>query len=273
MRPALLLLHGICNNSGLFAIPGGLGFHLSKYFDVFPISYPLSKNYSRPWDFDFHLSVDMPEIWRYVCKEAGCKPYVFGYSMGGMLAMASQATGVIDAPGIVTAASPFKFGMVPLYPPLMRTFVKFSTLTGYRTVPVKLLGRTLCLLMTAAAPRNRIPDLNIFRYLIKTASTNVPVETLLQALVWMKKRKFTNRTGKLDYLGMFKNIFEPVCMIYGSHDRIAPQRSVLPGYNAISSRRKLMVSISDGTHLNMTLGERAREIAEIAAAWCIDNDS
>lgn len=271
-RPPLLLLHGICNNSDLFAAPQGLGFHLSKYFDIFPVNYPMSKNRGRAWDFDFHMNHDLPEIWKFACREAGCKPFVFGYSMGGMLAMASQASGVIDSPGIITVASPFRFGMIPLYPPLMRTFVRFSTLTGYRTVPIKILGRILCSLMTAVAPHHRLNDLNFFRYLVKTSSINVPVETLLQTLMWMKKRRLTDRTGKIDYLDSFENITTPVCLMYGSNDIIAPERSVQVGYDKVKSMRKLMVSILDGTHMNMTIGTKAAEIAQIAAAWCVESE-
>jgi pimeloyl-ACP methyl ester carboxylesterase len=271
-RPALLLLHGICNNSSLFSIPDGLGYHLSRDFDIFPYNYPISRHKSDPYDFDFHLNHDMPAIWRSVCSEAGCRPFVFGYSMGGMLAMAAQATGVIDAPAVITAASPFRFGTVPLYPPLMRTFVRLSAITGYRTVPIKVLGRALCALLTAAAPESKMNDLNLFRYLIKTASINVPVETFMQTLMWMKKRKFTDRKGKLDYTELFSRVKSPVCMIYGTHDVIAPQRAVKYGFEAVASAKKLMVSISDGTHMNMTIGRRAEDIARITAAWCCKED-
>lgn len=270
-RPALLLLHGICNNSKLFAIPDGLGQHLSRHFDIFPCDYPISRHHSAPWDFDFHLHKDMPHIWRWVCQEAGCRPYVFGYSMGGMLAMAAQACGVIDAPGVLTAASPFKYGMIPLYPPLLRTWVKFSALTGYRTVPIKVLGRVLCAFLTFFTPgtrEKRIADLNLFRYLIKTASVNVPVETFLQTLMWLKKRKFTDRTGKLDYLSLFAAIEAPVCLIYGANDVIAPAETVKAGYEAVSSQKKLMIGIAEGTHMNMCMGAKALQIAEIAAAFC-----
>lgn len=275
-KPPLLLLHGICNNSSLFAIPDGLGHYLSKYFTVFPVNYPVEAHRDQPWDFDFHLFQDMPEIWRQVCQDAGEKPYVFGYSMGGMLAMAAKANGLIDPPAIVTAGSPFTFSMIPVYPPLMRTCVRLSALTGYRTVPVKLLGRILCAVMAATTPGQRMMDLNLFRYLIKTAAVNVPVETILQTLLWTKTRKFTDRTGKIEYLQRFPEITTPVCFIYGSNDRIAPENTVEVGYHAISSRYKALVKISGGTHMNMVSGANARKISEMANAWCrgvkIDSD-
>lgn len=267
-KPPLLLLHGICNNANLFAVPDGLGNYLSGYFDLYPVSYPLPVHHDRSWDFDFHLQHDMPLIWKQVSEQAGQKPFVFGYSMGGMLAMAAQATGVIDAPAIVTAGSPFSFGMIPLYPPLMRTWVRISALTGYRTVPIKLLGRILCSFMAAAVPARAAGDLNLFRYLIRTACVNVPVETFLQALTWAKTRRFTDNTGKIEYVQRFPEINTPVCLIYGSNDRIAPERAVETGYHAVSSRCKALVGIQNGTHMNMTTGLNARKISEIAHAWC-----
>ncbi len=274
-KPPLLLLHGICNNSNLFSIPDGLGHHLSKYFNLFPFNYPITSHRNAPWDFDFHLHHDMPAIWQMACREAGHKPFVLGYSMGGMLSMAAQAAGIIDAPAVITAASPFKYGLIPLYPPLLRTWVRISALTGYRTVPIKVLGRVLCACLTTATPvtnRNRLADLNLFRYLIKTVAVNVPVETFLQTLTWLKKRKFTDRTGELDYLQTFHKITTPVCMIYGTHDLIAPKEAVQAGYDAVSSVKKLIISIADGTHLNMTAGHRARAIASIAETFLIKEE-
>lgn len=275
VRPALLLLHGICNNRNLFAFPGGLGEHLSQYFDIYPCDYPVSANRNAPWDFDFHLEHDLPQIWQTVCREAGCRPFVFGYSMGGMLAMAAQAAGVIDAPGIVTAASPFTYGMIPLYPPLLRTWVKISALTGYRTIPVRLYARLLCTFFFATVPvsnRRRIDELNLFRFLVRTTAVNVPVETFLQTLMWIKKRRFTDRTGEKDYLDTFKQIETPVCLIYGTHDLIAPEPTVRAGYNQVASQNKMIVSISDGNHMNMTAGAKAAEICALAAAWCVAGD-
>lgn len=272
-KPALLMLHGICNNANLFAIDKiGLGSYLSKYFDIYPVSYPITAHRREAWDFDFHLYKDIPAIWKQVCSEAGTKPFVFGYSMGGMLAMTAQAQGIIDAPGIVTVASPFNFGMIPIYPPLMRTWVRLSSLFGYRTVPIKLLGRMLCALFTAAAPGNKMTDLNLFRHLIKSAAVNVPVETFLQALTWSKTRKLSDRHGKKDYLPSFKNITTPVCLIYGSNDRIAPERTVEVGFKAVNSRKKAMVNIPGGTHMNMTVGKNAQLISELTRAWCCDQD-
>lgn len=276
-KPALLLLHGICNNANLFAIPGhGLGHYLSEHFNIFPVNYPIEAHHDKPWDFDFHLHQDMPVIWQQVCRDAGEKPFVFGYSMGGMLAMAARALGVIDPPAIVAAASPFTFSMIPLYPPLMRTCVRLSTLTGYRTVPIKLLGRILCAVMAASAPCQAMFDLNLFRYLIKTSTVNVPVETILQTLLWTKTRKFTDRTGQNDYLKHFSEITTPACLIYGNKDRIAPENTVEVGYHAISSRYKALVKIPGGTHMNMTAGANARKISDITHAWCrgveVDSD-
>lgn len=272
-KPPLLLLHGIFNNANLFAIPGaGLGHYLSEFFTIYPISYPIEAHRNRPWDFDYHLFKDMPVIWKQVCHDAGEKPFVFGYSMGGMLAMASQSHGIIDAPGIVTAASPFSFSMMPLYPPLMRTWVKISSLTGYRTVPIKLLGRMLCAFLTAAAPGERMHDLNLFRDLVKKAVVNVPVETFLQALTWTKTRKFSDRSGTKDYLSTFVDIRTPACLIYGSNDRVAPERTVEVGYKAISSKKKAIVSIPGGTHMNMTSGKNAKIISELTRAWCCNEE-
>lgn len=267
-KPSLLLLHGICNNVNLFAVPDGLGHYLSRYFKVFPISYPLERHRNQPWDFDFHLHCDMPAIWQQVCALTGEKPFVLGYSMGGMLAMAAQSAGIIDAPAIITVASPFNFSFIPLYPPLMRTWVRFSGLTGYRTVPVRLLGRILCAFMASVKSSATMLDLNLFRHLVKTASVNVPLETILQALVWTKTRKFTDRTGKIDYLNRFSEIKTPVCMIYGSKDRIAPRYAVEAGFNAIKSIRKAFMEIAGGTHVNMISGENARKISELADRWC-----
>lgn len=271
-KPALLLLHGICNNANLFAAPYGLGHYLSEYFTIYPVSYPIEAHRNSPWDFDFHLQHDMPVIWRQICRETGEKPYVFGYSMGGMLAMAAQATGVIDAPGVITAASPFTFAMIPLYPPLMRTWVRISSLTGYRTVPIRLLGRVLVALMAATVPGGSAFDLNLFRHLIKTACVNVPVETFLQALTWAKYRKFSDRTGQIDYLNRFSEISTPVCLIYGSDDRVAPRETVEAGFHAVSSKVKAVVGIQGGTHMNMTAGGNARKIAAITDAWCNHED-
>jgi pimeloyl-ACP methyl ester carboxylesterase len=262
------MLHGICNNKNLFAIPDGLGQHLSQHFDIYPYDFPTFKNREKPWDFDFHLEHDIPQIWQSVCNEAGSEPFVFGYSMGGMLAMAAQATGKINAPAIISAASPFNFGMIPLYPPLMRTAVKLSSLTGYKTIPVRVIGRMLASAFYLSS-KKRQDDLNLFRYLVKIASVNVPVETILQALMWTKKRKFTDRTGNKDYLELFDRIKTPVCMIYGTNDRIAPKPTIEVGFDRVGSGRKLMISISDGTHLNMTCGNKAEEISSIASAWCI----
>ncbi len=192
---------------------------------------------------------------------------MLGYSMGGMLAMAAQATGVIDAAAIITVGSPFSFYEIPTYPPLMRIFVKFNRLTGYRTVPTRLLGRMLCAIFTATRPQEMQSDLNLFRYHVKNSTINVPVETFIQVLMWISKRSLTDRTGKIDYVEQFKNIKAPVCMIYGTQDRIAPKKLVESGYQAMATNKKLLVSVSDGTHLNMTSGRQAQKIAKIAAAW------
>jgi alpha-beta hydrolase superfamily lysophospholipase len=182
--------------------------------------------------------------------------------------MTAQAHGVIDAPGIVTAGSPFSFPYIPTHPPLMRAWVAIASLTGYRTVPVKLGGRLLCVLFSAAASPKRRPDINLFRYLLKTATVNVPVETFVQALHWTRTRNFTDRSGSIDYLSRFVNIHTPVCLIYGSADRIAPKRAVDAGYTAVSSVRKAIVGIPGGTHLSMTVGSQAAAISDIANAWC-----
>ncbi len=272
-KPPLLLLHGICNNANLFTVPDyGLGRYLAEHFDIFPVSYPIEAHRSQNWDFDFHLHNDMPVIWKNICREVGGKPFVFGYSMGGMLAVTAQAHGIIDAPAIVTAGSPFSFEMVPLYPPLMRTWVRFSRLIGYHTVPIKVLGRMLCSIFTAVSPSKKMLDLNLFRYLIKNATVNVPVETFFQSLTWSKTRNFTDRTGKINYLSRLPDVKVPTCMIYGSDDRVAPERAVEKGYLALGARKKALFRIENGTHMNMTAGPKAKLVSEIARAWCCEND-
>jgi pimeloyl-ACP methyl ester carboxylesterase len=136
-------------------------------------------------------------------------------------------------------------------------------------VPIKITGRILCSLLAVTNPIEKKYDTNLFRFLIKNTTVNVPIETFLQVLMWIKKRKLTNRDGKIDYLDQFKNIKTPACMIYGTNDRISPEKLVKPGYDALGSKRKLMAAISDGTHMNMTTGSKAGEIAEITASWCL----
>jgi poly(3-hydroxyalkanoate) synthetase len=126
----------------------------------------------------------------------------------------------------------------------------------------------LCSLLAAATPARQAFDLNLFRFLLKTACVNVPVETFLQALTWAKTRKFSDRTGMNDYLPKLSAVQTSVCFIYGSKDRIAPERSVEAGYQMVGSRNKALVRIMAGTHMNMTCGENARKIAEITNAWC-----
>lgn len=268
-KPPLLLLHGICNNSRLFALPDGLGEHLSQFFDLYPVDYPIYEHRHKPFDFDFHLEEDLPVIWRQVCREAGQRPAVLGYSMGGMLAMTAQARKVIDAPAIVCVGSPFRFRKIPLYPTLMRWGVKMSALTGHRTMPIKPGGRVLGALFATFKPGRSAHDLALFRSLVKTACINVPVETFKQSLAWIRTTKLSNRTGTYCYLDDFHRIKSPTCFIYGSRDRIAPMSAVKEGFNASGSERKVFYEIQGGSHLSMLWGEQAKQISQMVRAWCV----
>lgn len=269
-KPPLLLLHGICNNSRLFAAPDGLGAHLSQFFDLYPVDYPIYEHRHKPFDFDFHLEEDLPVIWRQVCREAGQKPAVLGYSMGGMLAMTAQARQTIDAPAIVAVASAFRFKKIPLYPTLMKWAVKTAMLTGQRTMPVKLGGRVLGALFTLFESSGNAHDLALFRNLVKTTCINVPVETFKQSLAWIRTTNLCNRTGTYYYLDDFHRIKTPTCFIYGSRDRIAPMSAVKEGFDASGSRRKAFYEIAGGGHLSMARGEQARKISQMVKAWCIN---
>ncbi len=271
-KPPLLLIPGICNRKALFYLPEGnaLADYLSQYFELYPIEFPLRENIGKHWDFDFHLKEELPGIWEEVCKKAGQTPYVLGYSMGGMVAMTAQALGIIDSPGLVAVASPFKFLNIPLYPTLIRYYLKFAGSIGFNVVPVSVAGRILSSLFNLTKDPARQRQIAIFRLYVTRASRTVPVETFMQVMQWIRYGDLRDRTGRTCYVNELKKIDSPTFFICGRKDLVALPSAVRAGYDASGAQKKRFMIIENGNHMNLAYGSKAKFISGEIANWLIE---
>lgn len=259
-KPPLLLLPGVLTNSKMFHCPpgNGLGDHLSEFFELHHVDFPLQDNLNEKWCFDFHLKHELGKVWADVCNKTGKKPQVLGYSMGGMMALTAQALGIIDAPTIFIVASPFKFFEMPLYPTITRFYVR----TGIPITPSKLFGRLLTVFFSLMSPPQSQKHINLLRTYVKESVISVPLATIEQTSMWLQSRKFLSRDGHTHYLEYLPQVTTDCCFIAGKEDRIAPKEAVKAGYDAISSNIKKFV-MSGGTHISLASGNHSKKVVEI----------
>ncbi|MBF0502700.1 MAG: alpha/beta hydrolase [Candidatus Riflebacteria bacterium] len=271
-RPPLLLLHGICNNSAVWGpiLDRGLESRLSS--DFFPIRGELTGGRPSPgcpgWDFDFHLSVDMPRIWKAALKLTGGRaPFVLGYSMGGMLALFSQARCLIEAPRLMVMGAPFVFSGIPFYPPLMRGTLFVAKLLRFRMIPVRLAAKLIFLYQFIASGCNYTADLNLFHALIRRVAVDVPIETLDQATRWVTDGRCVDHTGGPAYPDDLACVTAPVLFLAGENDRIVPPASMRPGFDRISSNEKRFEIMPNATHLSLIAPRNLDLLAGIIRDW------
>ena len=191
-----------------------------------------------------------------------------GYSMGGMLTMAAQATGKIDAPGVAAVASPFLYSGIPFYPTFMGIYTKIADFLNYRRVPIKLIGRLLCFcfsLMTRNPSRQH--QLKLFRLFVRKASVDVPIETIHQALIWAISGQLLSRDSKINYREEMIKITSKSCFIAGDKDIIATPEAVKEGYLAVNSSQKVYRILPGGDHMTLAAGKNARQVAKIIKEW------
>jgi pimeloyl-ACP methyl ester carboxylesterase len=271
LKQPLLLLHGICSNANVFrpSVGPGLEKLLSPEFSVFlgTLTSGAIPPGRKGWDFDYHLFNDIPRIWQEACRSFGQQPAVLGYSMGGMLAAAAQALGLIDAPRLMFLGSPLDFPAIPFYPPIMNLVLAIAAKIGLRRIPIRLAARILLIVFGFQKRNSGKNDLQIFRVLARKAAVDVPTETLAQAVRWVNTRMFCDSSGKRNYLSELKSIKVPVIFVAGEADRIAPPRSLKVGYEIVSSVHRHFVLIPGATHFELIAGPHLYETAKIAISW------
>ncbi len=271
MKPGILLLHGICNNRDVFFLPRGrgLGDILSRDFQVFA---PELRSGRPPpgqpgWDFDSHLSEEIPPIWEEALRIFGSPPVVLGLSMGGLLVLLAQARGIIKAPTIIALGSPQLFPDVPFYPALMRKVLAVANALGTRRVPIRFLARLVFWFFWKSRSDKDAAGLRLFHHLIRKVGVDVPIETLKQTVAWIDAGRFTDRTGKADYLSELREITVPILAIAGGNDRIAPPATVEPVVRLARSEKKEFVVIPGANHISLCAGDHAAPTAAVVKRW------
>jgi pimeloyl-ACP methyl ester carboxylesterase len=280
-------LHGICSTGRVFRGVGGRGLFqlLSRDFRPFVgeltvgrpgvglarettlASGPGGASCPPGFDFDRHLSHDLPRIWREFQQFAPEGGLVLGYSMGGMLAAAAQACGIFKARRLMLLGSPFTFPGVPFFPALMRFVLRCSGPLGLRRIPIRLAARLLYWYFSYVRREPKNPNLDIFHSLGRTAAADVSRATLAQAVRWVESGRWLNADGTHEYLDDLHKITVPTLLVAGEKDRIAPEVAVLAGYHAISSPHKHFVTIPQARHIDLVAGPCLPQVWKLARSW------
>lgn len=268
--PDLLLLHGICSSGAVFgpSVGPGLKKLLEPDFRVMVAELTVGRPSigEQPRDFDSHLHLDLPEIWESACTHFGEKPFVLGYSMGGMLALAGQGLGLIDCPKMMIVAAPFRFNKISFYPPLMKVVLKVASKLGLKRIPIRIFSR-LIFWFFALQDSGITKSLRVFHILARRAGVDISAETLAQAVLWVQNGKFCDASGEKSYLPFLKTVNVPVLFLAGDRDRVAPPDSVKTGFESIGSPIKKIAIVPKAGHLDFVAGSALHTTANYAKNW------
>lgn len=275
-KPPLLLLPGICCRGNVFDRHRGpgLAYHLEEFCRLFPRDLRCATSRPGGFDFDDHVTEDLPRMVREVTSIAGEAPWILGHSMGAQAALAAAALGSIEVRGVIAVAPPCVLEDIRFYPPVMRLTLRLARLLGARRIPIRL-GARLIFWWFAGVRRRAsdkpkwrgLPnDLLLFHVLTRRSAFDVPTETLAQATLWVSTGVWCDRSGRRSYLELLDRIRIPTLFIAGSRDRIATPEAVRTGRDRTGGDSRF-ASIEGASHVGLLGGPFAAAVSAVAREW------
>ncbi len=270
-RAAVLLVHGFGQNRYAWHLPSrSFANHLAAAgFDVFNLDLRgqgKSRRFGapRPASVDEYIEHDMPRAFEEVRQLSGQSTlFLVGHSLGGLLSYATAPLYPRIVRGVVTLGSPFRFtegsGVLRALSSVVAGLDKLGLAPANVPVPIRLLGRTMHGLQKyLESPLYPIalrgwhagaiePEILGEHMAHAFDMANVPV--MLTMFRWSKSAFGGTRRSKvdgLDYAERFERSTQPLLVIAGTGDDLAPPDSVEPAY--------LVSRASDKTYRELPLG-------------------
>jgi pimeloyl-ACP methyl ester carboxylesterase len=283
----VLLVHGYAQNnlswhgrnSGIAPSLSQNGFHTFA-IDLRGSGYSKLSKLRYDYTFDDFVFKDVEEAVQFLkAKTRSQKVVLAGHSLGGIVSLAYASQKPENVFAIITFGSPIYFGRgVPvmkffgnLYASISKLPVsKIIPLIWYRENFMKILGffglfgvplmlNKKILKISPLYPsytRNFESPYDFWEKLVKGFDTTSP-KLLFQILRWIYEEKITSYDGKINFTDEFKKIAQPVFIIAGVLDKLAPPESVKPVLDIVSSQVKFYKEYEAG-HLDLIEGKLAK---------------
>ncbi len=284
----ILLIHGYAqNNLSWHGRSGGIadklacdGFHIFAV-DLRGSGYSRLKSLYYDFTFEDFVFKDLDSVIGFISELAGTRKVVLaGHSLGGIVSYAYASWKPDKVHAIITFGSPVYFGDGV---PIMRFFGKMVVAT--RKIPLsklvyllwprenfmKILGflglfgvpmmRSKALLKIAplypSYTRNFESMWDFWEKLVLGFDFSSP-RLFFQILRWAGERKITSFDGSINFTEEFKKINQPIFVIAGKLDKLAPPLSVKPILEIVSSDKKVYREYEAG-HIDIIEGKLAKE--------------
>ncbi len=228
----------------------------------------------QDWSLETHLQYDLPALVKHVLQETSqSKLHYMGHSMGGILGYAALASNPAFA-SMTGLAAPIWLGAGRPVVRLAAGVVAPTLLVGR---PAKVhMDKVLGLLSsTLAAPRARLPT----RLLQRFVGLSNPAQAEPQALqailagadaesskVFLQLANLSHtrrpKVGGVDLVAAIEGWSRPIAAVVGAHDIFAGPTSVRPLQRGRHSGKRRVITISEGTHVDVTMGYHVPQTTE-----------
>lgn len=214
---------------------------------------------------------DLPGAIRYVREKTGAESLDYvGHSMGGMIVYAYLSQGGAGLNAVVTLGSPTRLDWGGALDPVIQN-VASAVVDPSALLPTVALAQA-SLPLSGQLPDNPM-DLLLYnpenvtqatwKKLIAYGIADLSGALALQMVDFIRTGRFGSADGEIDYRKDLARVRNPVLVVAGKLDRIAPPTAVRDGYRALGGPKRWKLvgedtgAKADYGHMDLILGERA----------------
>lgn len=225
------------------------------------------------WSVDDYGRYDVPAAVAYVRARTGADKVAYvGHSMGGMVAaitLSTQPETAASLSSVVAVGSPLDFSDPD---PVIGAALQLASLTG-PLLPV--VQSSIGADLQASIRKNPLPvDAILYNDIADPAVRADMYRSVVSPLSGGELEQFgqlkaggafRSADGQVDYLAALAQVEVPVMVIAGRADNVAPVDRVLPYYSALGGEKALVIAgratgfAADYGHMDLALGDHARE--------------
>jgi pimeloyl-ACP methyl ester carboxylesterase len=282
----VLLVHGFGQNRYAWHLPArSLANHLAAQgFDVFNLDlrgHGRSRQFGakRARGVEDYVYEDLPAAIEEVQAVSGKRSvWIVGHSLGGLVAYAAAPALDGAVAGIASIGSPYHFARGSLALGSLTFFFRALALAPpLREAPLSLvpLGRTLGTIRSfAESPLWPIPirgwhagacEPHVLEQHLRLAFDRAALAEMIDLFEWAVHRRFGGRRS--DWSERFEKMDNPLLVISGANDDLAPPASVRPGFARSRARDKTYRSLPLG-HIDLLVGRDAPLMTwSLVSAW------